>query len=78
MEQRLLDMLAEVYDSEINWAMESFWDGGYTVKLGDEMNGFKEEWQADTIAHALWRLPGAIERHYPESDFVKRRRRGRQ
>lgn len=73
MDQRLLDMLAEVYDSEINWQLASFWDDGYAVWLGDEANGFVEEWQADTLPKALWRLPAAIERHYPNSDFMKRR-----
>jgi len=30
-----------LYDSEINCSVSTFWDGGFTMKLGDEMNGFK-------------------------------------
>lgn len=32
-----------LYDSEINFSISTFWDGGYEIKLGDDMNGFKAE-----------------------------------
>ena len=40
-----MDLAAElqrIYDSEIN-AVTWFWDGGFTVRLGDKMNGFLAE-----------------------------------
>ena len=73
MAQRLLDMLQEVYDSEINFAFSCFWDGGWEVRLGDDMNGWKEMWEDRSLARALWLLPNTVCKHYPESDFAKRR-----
>lgn len=35
--------LKALYAEEINVQISSFWDGGWTVKIGDEMNGFSEE-----------------------------------
>lgn len=32
--------LQKIYDSEINISIGWFWDGGITLRLGDEMNGF--------------------------------------
>lgn len=34
--------LKRLYDLEINVRLSSFWDGGWTVEIGDEMNGFTE------------------------------------
>jgi hypothetical protein len=36
-----MDLAAElqrIYDSEINAEITWFWDGGFTVRLGDKMN----------------------------------------
>lgn len=37
------EALARLYRSEINVSISTFWDGGWDVKLGDEMNGFVAE-----------------------------------
>jgi len=34
------EKLNKLYSMEINVRIESFWDSGWTVFLGDEMNGF--------------------------------------
>lgn len=35
--------LSTLYRHEINVQIASFWDAGYTVRLGDEDNGFRAE-----------------------------------
>jgi len=35
--------LQKIYDSEINVSISWLWDGGITVRLGDQMNGFEAE-----------------------------------
>lgn len=35
----LLTVLKALYDMEINVGMQAFWDGGWDVWFGDEMNG---------------------------------------
>jgi len=35
----LLKVLGELYESEINAGMSSFWDNGFRVWIGDDMNG---------------------------------------
>lgn len=39
----LARVMQRLYDSEINVSISSMWDGGWDVKLGDEMNGFVAE-----------------------------------
>jgi len=36
-------VMRELYASEINFAIEAFWDRGITVRLGDALNGVEEE-----------------------------------
>ena len=36
------DVLQRLYDSEINIELSSFWDSGYTWRLGDPANGYRE------------------------------------
>lgn len=73
-----IKVLRDLYDSEINYSISSFWDGGYVVKLGDEMNG----WLAETMTGdswseiAAWLKKTAI-KHFPQSEFADKYRRGR-
>ncbi|MBR0741148.1 hypothetical protein JQ581_29875 [Bradyrhizobium liaoningense] len=67
-------VLQDLYDSEINYVIAPFWDTGFTVKLGDDLNGFVASGIADTFANAVeWLLLRAIE-HYPDSVFAKTHR----
>ena len=82
----LLTVMAELYDSEINCAVSSFWDGGFTVKLGDTVNGFSasaEFWapageqDSKWLARDGWReaaewLHSAAIEHCQDSDYAKR------
>ncbi len=63
-------MLQELYDSEINFEISCFWDGGFAVKLGDEINGFVDESNSASFVGAIdWLKNKAIE-HYPKSAFA--------
>jgi len=59
-----------LYDSEINCSVSTFWDGGFTVKLGDEMNGFLAERDCKTSHEAAEYLDQAAREHYPESSYA--------
>ncbi len=66
-----MDVLQRLYDSEINFSISCFWDGGFDVKLGDQMNGFKAEDNVDTFADAVKWLEKKAKELYPNSDFAK-------
>jgi hypothetical protein len=66
-----LRALQELYDSEINWSIECFWDGGFIAKLGDDLNGFDSEATLNSLREAIkWLVDEAIKR-YPNSTFAK-------
>lgn len=70
-------ILQDLYDSEINFTIAAFWNGGFQINLGpgDEVNGFDAEGEADNIVDAVeWLRVEAIE-NYPESVFAKTHRR---
>lgn len=72
-ESELISVLCvfdDLYESEINMTIASFWDGGFDVKLGDRMNGFKEATSVDSMAEAAEWLKDAAIRHYPDSLFA--------
>jgi hypothetical protein len=67
-------ILQDLYDSEINYTVSTFWDAGFRVMLGDDMNGFVAENRVQTFTEAVqWLALAAIE-HYPQSDFSKKYR----
>jgi hypothetical protein len=68
-----MEVMQSLYDSEINFTIETFWDGGFDVKLGDRMNGFVWEENFDTLQQAVDALVSAACDHYPESVFAKSR-----
>ena len=41
--------LQALYDRDINFQLSTFWDGGFTVRLGDEMNGFAAQGTFPTL-----------------------------
>ena len=71
-----MSVFQDLYDSEINITVSTFWDGGYDVKLGDHINGFVAESNFDRIGMVeSWLISAAIE-HYPKSAFAKMYRDG--
>lgn len=67
----LAAVMQSLYNSEINCAVSCFWDGGWDVKLGDDMNGYQAEDNFDDLAEAAKWLTAEAKRHYPESQFAK-------
>jgi hypothetical protein len=67
-----MEILQAFYDSEINFEISAFWDGGFTWKLGDSMNGFDAQGNARTIQQAVPELSAAALKHYPDSAFANR------
>jgi hypothetical protein len=67
-----MDILQMLYDSEINFELSCFWDGGFTWKLGDRMNGYSAEGHARTMVDVAEELKQAALKHYPESEFAAR------
>lgn len=64
-------VLQRLHDSEINASIGSFYDGCFTAKLGDEMNGFIAEETLPTMVEAeRWLQNEAIAR-FPDSVFAK-------
>jgi len=64
-------ILQDLYDSEINFSIATFWDNGFEVKLGDDMNGFVASGNAAQFSNAVeWLMVRAIEK-YPNSLFAK-------
>jgi hypothetical protein len=67
------EILKKLYDSEINWKILTFWDGGVDVWLGDGLNGFKaqtcfEASEMDGIPQ--WLHEQAL-KFYPDSEYAK-------
>lgn len=71
-------VMADLYRSEINASFSGFYDGGWTVKLGDEMNGFVAEhtFDFDKINSAASWLANEAAIRYPDSKFAKEFREG--
>ena len=65
------DILADLYNSEINWTISIFWDAGYRALLGDELNGFVCEESFPSFDQAVDYLKHEALRRYPQSQFAK-------
>lgn len=63
--------LKKIYDSEINVHLDSFWDGGWHIQVGDNMNGFHDAGYGYSIEEVIPTLKELIKQHYPQSDYAK-------
>ncbi|HUW31136.1 MAG TPA: hypothetical protein VM223_05940, partial [Planctomycetota bacterium] len=65
----LTDVMSRLYDSEINCGISCFWDGGWDVWLGDDMNGHvadtEIEQEPDAFAMAAKWLDATARERYP-------------
>lgn len=69
-----MSILQDLYSSEINVKVTSFWDGGWKGWLGDdEYNGLSEEVEAYTFAELEIELEKLALRLYPDSEFSRSR-----
>lgn len=64
------DIPQRLYDSEINFSISCFWDGGFTAKIGDDMNGFEAEKTVKTCDEALAWLDVQARLEYPDSLYA--------
>lgn len=71
----MLSELNKIAESEINFTIGYFYDHIWTVKLGDDMNGY--EWSDSflTLKSALGGLIGEIMERYPDSDYATKMRK---
>lgn len=67
----LINELQKIYNSEINFSISTFWDGGFDVSLGDEINGFEESYNFDRIEDAIKWLIHKVFQYYPNSEYCK-------
>jgi hypothetical protein len=58
------------YGSEINCSVSSFRDNGFTVKLGNEMNGFVADAVVRTPSEAAHFLYKATREHFSDSVYA--------
>lgn len=65
-----MSVFQDLYNSEINFAVSTFWDGGFDIKLGDHANGFVAEETVDFFGQVEpWLIEQAVE-HFPDSQFA--------
>ncbi len=65
-----MSIMQDLYDSEINCSISTFWDGGFDVKIGDDMNGFQEEATVQRYFEAEAWLKDTAIRLMPDSQFA--------
>jgi hypothetical protein len=54
-DQGLVATLRHLYSLEINCGLSSFWDGGWTAWIGDELNGYRATADLDRVEEvAAW------------------------
>lgn len=71
-----MSVLQDLYHSEINFTVSTFWDGGFDVKLGDPRNGFVAQTNCNRWGMVEpWLIAAAIE-HFPDSLFARMYRDG--
>jgi hypothetical protein len=66
-----MSILQRLYDSEINVWVTSFWDDGFYVRLGDEMNGYRAERRCATWPEAECWVDEQARVLYPDSAFAR-------
>jgi hypothetical protein len=62
-------VLKKLYESGINCSISGFWDGGWDVKLGDELNGFKAKANFRTLDECADFLDVQARIHCPEAAY---------
>ena len=67
-----MDELQALYNSEINFEINCFYDDGFNWGLGDFLNGWKAQGKSPTLKQAITDLFEAVVKTYPDSDWVKR------
>jgi hypothetical protein len=63
-------ILQALHDSEINFTLESFFDGDITWRLGDSTNGYTAQGTENTIEDAVTAIAAAAREKFPKSQFA--------
>ena len=63
--------LQKIYDSEINVSIGWMWDGGVTLRLGDDIGGYIAEEIVGSLADAVPWFQEAIAHFYPTSFYAR-------
>ena len=68
----LVATMRALYRSEINCGVQSFWDGGFRVRLGDNINGTTAyaDFDVTEIESAGQWLHDEAVKHYPTSEYA--------
>jgi hypothetical protein len=56
----LQEILGQVYALEQNVSLSCFWDGDWRVRLGDDTNGYTDEWDGPLEECRIW-LAGKLQ-----------------
>lgn len=64
------DVLQGLYESEINASVQTFFDGGFTAKIGDDWNGWEAEETLPTMVDAEAWLDRTARELRPESLYA--------
>lgn len=69
----LATVIQRLYASEINCGLQSFWDGGVMVWLGDDSNGRQaaKGFGAEDLDEAAEWLDDSARLYYPDSEYAK-------
>ena len=65
-----MERLQALYDSEINFKISCFWDGGIDWAIGDDLNTYLAKGTAASIHDAVNELCLVAVRLYPDSTFA--------
>jgi hypothetical protein len=68
------DIIQDLYACEINARIEWFYDGGFSVSIGDMLNGWKASANLRTYAEAVDWLRTEVIKRYPKSAFARKYR----
>lgn len=63
-------VMKKLYNSEINCSISCFWDNGWDVKLGDDMNGFVAEGNFRILDEAADFLDREARKYFAESTYA--------
>lgn len=67
-----MEILQLLHDSEINASIEWFFDGIWTVKIGDALNGYKAKVIVKSAEEAEAWLHIMARELYPDSDYARK------
>lgn len=78
--EQIGEVIERLYDSEINARIDWFWDAGFSIGIGDNMNGWIAfdpilpdgiKINRHDISQAITLLAWNVRHAYPESDFSR-------